>query len=220
MSHNSVECDTGGNSPACRKIETHGPALQSASQLEHVAHPLARHHARESRSLRSAPDGLPLPSARQESSGQTGHRAAQVEDGHLRAWLLLASAREVQVRLHAQNEQAVLECEVWRQSDTRCARQEATSSNWLASHRGMGMRQPLHCSTQRPAQCCISTPRTHDQPAAQRWNSFGKSPTRFEIEIDCKSNVRSNCIKTSASLLALPGLLPPAPRLICVVTSQ
>src|SRR5262249_44424953 len=95
-------------------------ADKGAAELEDEADSGKGHDSREGGKVGAAPNGLPVPAAREEVTWPAGYCAIEAQDGGVCAWLLLASAPGLQ-ELHNTDEQPeILGGEA---GGKRCARQ-------------------------------------------------------------------------------------------------
>lgn len=78
-----------------RQDEKKGPTDQGKTLMEHEPNQGQEYEARDGRALAPSPGRLPLPPPRQETPGKARHRSAEIQNGHFRPWMLLASTQEL-----------------------------------------------------------------------------------------------------------------------------
>ena len=84
--------------------------------------------------------GLPLQDERAQAARDSGHRARQIPQRHLRERLLLARTQGLPEIQRPQDQRRVLDAESRPQPGARPAQQPAARVNRLERHHGVGMR--------------------------------------------------------------------------------
>ena len=80
--------------------------------MEYEPDPKRGHQAGNDRPVHAAQGRIPVPTACEKSPRKTRHRPAEIQNRHLRSWMLLAPAQGLQIRHHALHKQKVLAAEI------------------------------------------------------------------------------------------------------------